>query len=144
MAVACHDGHEGVVRIICIFGAARDCPRGSAEELARGNVVVLDFLVRTRNFVNPLEYSEDLTVDEARFWLCSERLRDFPQFAFVRRGSPACNLIGAALVWSADAAALFPAACRRRARELVFILWNAEGLERSIIVKGLLPFLIDR
>ena len=106
-------------------------------------MMILRFLERTRDFVNPLQYSEDLTVDEARSWLCSERLRDFPQIAFVHRGSPACNLIEPALVWSVDAAALFPVACRRRARELLFILWKVEGLERSLIVT-VLPFLIDR
>ena len=107
-------------------------------------MMILRFLERTRDFVNPLQYSEDLTVDEARSWLCNERLRDFPQIAFVNRGSPACNLIDSALVWSVDAAALFPATCRRRARELLFILWNVKGLKRSLIVHGLLPFLIDR
>ena len=126
---------------MCIFGASRDCPQGSAEELAEGNI--LRFLERTRDFVNPLQYSEDLTVDEARYWLCSERLRDFPQIAFVNRGSLACDLIKPALVWSVDAAALFPATCRRRARELLFGLWKVQGLERSLIVY-LLPFLIDR
>ena len=106
-------------------------------------MMILRFLERTRDFVNPLQYSEDLTVDEARSWLCSERLRDFPQIAFVNRGSPACNLIEPALVWSADAAALLPVACRRRARELLFILWKVEGLKCSLIVT-VLPFLIDR
>jgi FOG: Ankyrin repeat len=132
LAIACVMGNGGVVRILCLYGAARDCPRGSAEELAQGGEF-LGFLQRTRGFVNPLQYSEDLTVDEARCWLRSERLRGFPQVAFVGHGSPACDLIEPALVWGEDVAALFPASCRRRARDLVFILWEQTGFPRALI-----------
>ena len=105
----------------------------------------MGFLQRTRGFVNPLQYSEDLTVDEARCWLRSERLCSFPRIAFFEHHqSPACSLIEPALVWSKDAAALFPASCRRRARELLFIPWEEKVLPHSLIVKKLLPFLIDR
>ena len=94
--------------------------------------------------MNPLQYSEDLSVDEARGWLRSERLRSFPRIAFVHHQSPACNLIEPALVWSRDAAALFPESCRRRAQDLLFIQWQQKELPRSLIMKMLLPFLIDR
>ena len=104
----------------------------------------MGFLQRTRGFVNPLQYSEDLSLDEARWWLRSERLRGFPQVAFVGHGSPACDLIEPALVWGEDVAALFPASCRRRARELVFIPWEQTGFPRALILTLLLPFVIDR
>ena len=94
--------------------------------------------------MNPLQYSEDLTLDEARCLLRSERLRGFPQVAFVGHGSPACELIEPALVWGADVAALFPATCRRRAQELFFIPWEKNGLPRALILTRLLPFVIDR
>ena len=117
---------------------------GSAEELSQG-AEILRFLERTRGFVNPLQYSEHLTVGEARCWLQSERLRSFPRIVFQHHQSPACDVIEPALVWSRDAAALFPASCRRRARELLFIPWEKEfGLPFNLIMESLLPFLIDR
>merc|ERR1711937_933066 len=142
-------GSLEVVRTLCINGAARVCPAGSAEELAQGlaqgmdalvlghgvvALCILRFLERTRGFVNPLQYSAELTVDEARSWLRSERLRGFPGISFVHRDSPARNVIETALVWSVDAAALFPASCRRRARELHLIQWEQKGLPRSVIL----------
>ena len=143
MAITCDTNSAKVVRILCIYGVARVCRGGAAEDLTQ-SVEILHFLERTRLFVNPLQYSEDLTVDEARCWLRSERLRGFPQIAFVNNGSPACLLIDASLVWSEDVAALFPASCLRRARELFFIPWEEKGLKRAVISKVLLPFVIDR
>ena len=143
LAIACQNARAEVVRILCINGAARVCPAGAAEELAEA-AEILDFLERTRGFLNPLQYSEELTVDEARFWLRSERLRSFPNGAFVHGDSPACNVIKAALVWSVHEAALFPASCRRRARELLFIHWQEKGLQPSMTSRCLIPFLIDR
>ena len=143
LAVACQRGRAEVVRILCINGAARVCPAGAAEELAEA-AEILDFLERTRGFLNPLQYSKELTVDEARFWLRSERLRSFPNGAFVHGDSPACNVIKAALVWSVHEAALFPASCRRRARDLLCIRWTQKGLPQELILNYLLPFLIDR
>jgi len=143
LASACLRGSAMVVRILCIYGAARVCPRGSAHELSHRNDI-RRFLARTAGFVNPLQYSEELTVDEARRWLRSERLRSFPHTAFVHQQSPACSLIEPALVWSKDAAALFPASCHRRARELLFIPWQEKGLPHSLILEKLLPFLINR
>ena len=116
---------------------------GSAEELSQG-AEILRFLERTRGFVNPLQYSEHLTVDEARCWLRSEQLRSFPQTVFIRHESLAGKLIERALVWSREAAALFPASCRRRAREILFVPWQAKGLPHDLISKFLIPFLIDR
>ena len=79
---------------------------------------------------------------KARFWLKSEKLREFPAIAsFTNRESPACRLIESALVWSRDAAGLFPVSCRRRARELLLIPWP---FRCSLVTEGLLPFAIDR
>ena len=89
-----------------------------------------------------MEYSGEFTVEEARFWLKSEKLREFPAIAsFTNRESPACRLIESALVWSRDAAGLFPVSCRRRARELLLIPWP---FRCSLVTEGLLPFAIDR
>ena len=143
LALACINGNAAMVRILCVCGASRDCPRGSAEELAQG-VDILRFLEQTRGFLNPLQYSQDLTVDEARCWLRSERLRGFQQIEFIHYDSPACSLIKTALVWSVDVAHLFPDSCRRRARELCFIPWERIELPRSLIMNVIFPFVIDR
>ena len=95
--------------------------------------------------MNPLEYSEHLTVDEARAWLRSERLRDFPRITFVPRDSPACFLIDSALVWSVESHVLFPDSCRRRVRELLYFNWRTLKLtDFSVVLEELLPFVIDR
>ena len=131
------------MRLLCVYGAARACPWGSVAELAE-TADVQRILGRTHGYVNPVQYSEYLSLQEATAWLRSEMLRDFPPVAFTHRGTPACDRIQSALVWSVDAAALFPAVCRQRARELLFILWKEERLEHSLIVTGVLPFLVDR
>ena len=114
------------------------------EDLAAELPLILRFLQRTRGFLNPLEYNDDLTVDCARYWLRSERLRKFPRFDFIHRGSPAGDLIETALVWSPDAAPLFPASCRQRARELLFIPWQEKGITTSMVTEILIPYVIDR
>ena len=104
----------------------------------------LRFLLRTKDFVNPLQYSKELTVHEARRWLQTEKLRKFPRIAFLNRGSDACNLIESGLVWSAGTAALFPGSCRRRAREITLIRWQDKRLPHKIVAAHFLPFVIDR
>ena len=114
------------------------------ELIAREFPQILDFLQRTRGFVNPLEYNHDLGLKAARSWLRSEKLRDFPRFDFLHRGSPACDLIELALVWNKDVAPLFPASCRQRARELLLIPWQEKGMPISMVTEILIPYAIDR
>jgi len=104
----------------------------------------MGFLRNTTGFLNPLQYSGELTIEEARYWLQSEKLRDFPQFAFRSQGSATCSVIQSALVWSAESADLFPPSCRRRARELVLIPWFEKRLGSEIVTTSLLPLVIDR
>ena len=138
-----------IVRTLCLYGAARTL-RGPPhvasveEKLAEEIPQILHFLQRTRGFLNPLEYIEDLSVEGARSWLRSEKLREFPRFDFMHRGSAACDLIEMALVWSPDAAPLFPASCRQRARELLFIPWQEKGITTSMVTEILIPYVIDR
>ena len=99
----------------------------SVEQMTQ-NVDILQFLRNTTGFLNPLQYSVELTIKEARHWLQSEKLRDFPQFDFLNHGSATCNFIQSALIWSTEAADLFPPSCRRRARELVLIPWFEKRL----------------
>lgn len=105
---------------------------------------IVQFLLNTRQYVNPLQYSVELTAEEARSWLRSEKLRDFPRFDFLHRGSPACDLIELALVWNRGAASLFPASCRQRARELLLIPWQEKGMPISMVTEILIPYVIDR
>ena len=125
LTTACKCGHLASVRTLCILGATRICYDWgrlcTPEELlpSPGHLLLTDtdhlrFLERTKDFVNPLQYSKELTIEEARYWLQTEKLRNFPRTAFLNRGSDACNLIESGLVWSAETAALFPGSCRQR------------------------------
>jgi hypothetical protein len=136
-----------MVRNLCLLGANRNGTEwhpNAAVEVAQlsGNTEVVDFLKRTEGFVNPLQYSGELTIGEARFLLRSKHLRDFPAGSkFEPCGSAACRLIEQALVWSATGAELFPGPCRRRAVELLLIPWP---LPPSVVVGKILPLVIDR
>jgi len=147
LAFASLRGKAEMVRNLCVLGACRNGTEwhpNSAVEVAQltGNNEVVDFLKRTEGFVNPLQYSGELTLGEARFLLRSEHLRDFPELTpFRPRGSAACRLIEQALVWSTTGAALFPGPCRRRAKELLLIPWP---LPAAIVVGRIMPLVIDR
>ena len=146
-----------MVRTLCILGAERSFRilfpghaqplDTTAEDLSQPRLLdILPFLQNTRGFVNPLQYSSYLTVEEALFQLQSEQLRSFPRINFMNRGTDACRLVDSALVWSVEAAQLFPASCRQRARELILIRWREKGLSLSpkFVVAMILPFAIDR
>lgn len=46
--------------------------------LAQGHGEVAEFLAITQGFVNPrLQYAQHMSVAEARYWLTTEKLRDF-------------------------------------------------------------------
>ena len=77
-------------------------PAGLSWAAARTrHAAVARFLEDTQTFADPLDYSAELTVEEARYWLRSERLRELPPPpAFVNRGSPACDAIARADVFS--------------------------------------------
>ena len=138
MRIACRKD-LALTRFLCVHGAQRVWPDGSAEQTA--NLRIRKFLQETRGFLNPLEYSEHLAVDEAKSWLRNERLRNYPRITrmtFIDRDSQACKLIGSALVWSKDVHSLFPASCRSQATEfrVVFCMLN-KGRTRAR--KGELP-----
>jgi ankyrin repeat protein len=159
LSFACAEGRAALVRTLCILGADRNFCFGVSGNPQLSSQMKVDdafpdsspektslvrFLKRTSGYVNPLEYSAELTVEEARSWLRSEKLRDFSQGTFVNRGSPACACIESALLWSNDAADLFPASCRRRAKELILIPWRQKQLSHKIFATMILPFVIDR
>jgi hypothetical protein len=134
-------GNEKIVRLLCAFGAKRSF-MVTALAQRTGNMDVVRFLQRTMGFVNPLQYSSELTTEDAQSLLRSEKLRDFPPIpAFVNHGTPACELIESGLVWSSGVAELFPRSCRRRARELLFIRWP---LPSSVLVRQVIPFVVGR
>lgn len=97
-----------------------------------------------RDNVNPLLYSQDFSLHEALYWLRSELLGNFPRIAFDHRGTPACDIIKQGLVWYPDTSGLFPASCKRRARDLIFIPWRRLGLPGALPLYHILPFVIDR
>jgi hypothetical protein len=153
LTFACITGRLATVRTLCMLGAERSAnlilpgaaqPTFVSVEMMTQNVDILQFLRNTTGFLNPLQYSVELTMEEARYWLQSEKLRDFPQFDFLNHGSATCNFIQSALVWSKEAADLFPPSCRRRARELVLIPWFEKRLGSEIVTISLLPLVIDR
>ena len=158
LSLACRRARSAAVRALCISGAERNfrlrVPGNAqfqavtADELlqisAPENADVVQFLRRTSAFVNPLQYSAEINVEEVRSWLRSEKLRDFPEVALVNRDSNGCRLVESALVWSGGAADLFPASCRRRAREIVYISWQEKQLSSAVVATNVLPFVIDR
>ena len=133
-------GFAMAVRILCINGASR----ANLGDSHLFNVKIQRFLARTHLFVNPLQYSEDLTLHEARSWLQSERLRRFPRFEFEHRGTDACDLIESALVWHLTTADLFPKSSRQCVRSILSIPWSSKRLTTNHIVYLILPFVIDR
>jgi hypothetical protein len=145
LAFASLRGKTEMVRNLCFLGASRKGrewhPHSVEVAQLSGKNEVVDFLKRTEGFVNPLQYSGEMTLSEARFLLRSDHLRDFPQIKFEPRGSPTCQLIERALVWSTGVAEYFPGPCRRRAKELLLIRWP---LPSSLVIEQILPLVIDR
>merc|ERR1712118_615818 len=90
LGVAIVSGKAEAVKILCILGSARFGKVArmwaysdgvTAVELAQsvGHQNIVRFLERTEGFVNPLQYSQELTEAEAIAWLRSEYLRNFPR-----------------------------------------------------------------
>ena len=145
---ACAFGKATAVHILCVYGAKLADPMLPrwVETIAKahGHEEIRKYLENTRGYANPLDYSKFLTMDEATYWLKSSRLSGFPRHNFVHGGTETCDFIKSALVWSVESATLFPASCRRRAREILLIPWSEKGLKVSVLVSHVLPFVIDR
>jgi hypothetical protein len=140
-----------IVKTLCVRGALRDFPEGDAEEYAeavrgvRSRTRVRRFLKRTRGLVHPLQYSSELTLEEATAWLRSETLRDFPPIDFLNKGTETCNLITMALKsWSWERARFFPDSCNRRARDLDIVLRCKKKGPPKVVIEMILAFAIDR
>jgi hypothetical protein len=131
---ASSNGHYAVVRALCHFGAKTDRRRAASLARLRGHDEIGGYLEASVDRECPLDF--ELTNDEARFWLTSERLRTFPKPKF-----PAFGLVAEALVWDPQTHTLFPMSCRRWATSVAMIPWPFE--ERAIIT-AILPFAVDR
>jgi hypothetical protein len=106
-----------------------------------------EFLHRTRRCTSPLDYVQELTAREARFWLTNEKLRRFPVDAALAReraaagASEACHVVARSYVWSRQTNSAFPLSCRRLAAELACIRWP---IPFHLVADWILPYVMDR
>ena len=170
LRVACFHGHLACVKVLSSYGASWSIvDLAFATAAGAGHNDVCTWLIMSREWTSPLHHLEIISAGRARDLLSADAdleaaareggptplnlARALAEAGRAGAGSAAELVLRAAEPWSPEAHALFPAAARARAVELlklgVLLSWQPRfgGVEGALVdvwLEGVIPGAVDR